>query len=175
MTAWHDSGESRRRIEVRRTKSRRSGGSAGEHLGAEIVQDVAVGAGERVDEGADVAVASRERRRGERDAGGPALGAPGEAVHVVRAEIDPGNGGEHPGDLVGVEGEVVGPQLLQFTGGPQPAEREGRIPPGGDDDVDVLGHPFHEERDGLVHGPVGDHVVVVEHEHDRPGLARSGR
>ena len=151
MTARHDSGESLRRMEVRRTNSRRSGGSAGEHLGAEVVQDVAVGAGERLDEGADVAVAPGEGRRGERDACRPALGAPGEAVHLVRAEVDPGNAGEHPGDLVGVEGEVVGPQLLQLAGRAQPAEREGRVPAGGDDDVDVLGHAFHEERDGLVH------------------------
>ena len=77
---------------------------------------------------------------------GQPFGAPGEAVHVVRAEVDPGNGGEHPRDLVGVEGEVVGAELLQLAGGAQPAEREGRIPAGGDDDVDVLGHPFHEER-----------------------------
>ena len=117
-----------------------------------------------------VAVAPREGCRRERDACGPALGAPGEAVHLVRGEIDPGNAGEHPGDLVRVEGEVVGPQLLQLTGRAQPAERKGRVPAGGDDDVDVLGQAFHEEGDGLVHGRVGDHVIVVQDEHDRPGL-----
>ena len=34
------------------------------------------------------------------------------------AEVDPRNGGEHPRDLVGVEGEVVGAELLELTGGP---------------------------------------------------------
>jgi hypothetical protein len=36
--------------------------------------------------------------------------------------------------------------------------------------VDVLGQALHQERDGLVDDRVGDHVVVVQHEHDRSGL-----
>jgi hypothetical protein len=60
---------------------------------------------------------------------------------------------------------MCGPQLGQVTAHPQPGQRQRRVGAGGHDQAQRLRQVRDEELDGLVNAGIGEHLVVVEHQH----------
>jgi hypothetical protein len=131
--------------------------------------------------------AGRQCERREVEAGGPALRALDQVVHLRRPELDPGAAQQARG-LPGVHGQVVHADLRQAALGPEPGRRQGQrvaraqrqLPAVGQPEGQVrhrvqalgLGHRLqvvHDQRHRLVHGGDGRH----EQRRDRQG--RVGR
>ena len=105
-----------------------------------------------------------QRQRGQVDPGRPALGARDEQVDVgvVEAELEAAVE-ERPG-LLGGEAQRVGPQLEQLPVRPQRAERQGRVGPGREHELERRRHVVDEPRDALPRRRAGEPVEVVEHQ-----------
>ena len=112
------------------------GGLAGEHLLGEVVDDVAVVAGETGDERAGV-LAALHRQRGQLQRGDPAFGACLERGDVALAQPQTHRAVEVGRGLLGGEAQVGGADLDQLTACPQLGQRQRRVGPGGEDDVQL--------------------------------------
>ena len=135
----------------------------GEHLLDEVVDDVAVVAGEPGDERRDVR-AALQRDGGELQGRDPPLGAVLEGLDL--------RGGERPGcgcvevvrGLAGGEPEVGRPHLDQLAPGPPARQRQVGVGAGAQHDVHVGREVLEQEGHPCGDGPAVDVVVVVEHE-----------
>ena len=145
-----------------------------EDLEPEVVDDRPVVAGERRDEGPPV-LAAGERQGGEPEPGGPALGAPVQARDVVGVEPERERVVEQRRRLGVGEAQVGGADLGELAADAQAPDRQRRLGPGGDRELQRRRPAVEEERHRLVHPRVGDHVVVVEDEDDPAILAPRGR
>ena len=165
VTASHSGPVSRSRIEVCSRKSRTVSGLALQDLLDQVVDDVAVVAGEAGDEPGDV-VAALHRERGQLQRGDPALGARLQRGDVAGGERQAHRLVEVRRRLVRREPQVGGADLDQLAARPQPGQRQragrrgwrspgGRAAAGG-----RAGTPSPRGLRAL------DDVVVVEHEHD---------
>ena len=140
-------------------------GLALEHLLGEVVDDEAVVAGEARDEPAGV-VAALHRQRGELQRGDPPLGSSFESVDVVRRQVQAHRVVEVGGGLVGGEPQVGGTDLEQLAPSAKARQRQRRIGPTAEHQVDLRRQVLQQERHGLVQLRRLDDVVVVEHQHD---------
>ena len=141
-----------------------------QHLLDQVVDDVAVVAGEAGDEAAGV-LASVERQRRQLERRDPPLGPLLEGGDVRRGQIQTGRRGEVRGGFGGGEAQVGGPDLDQLAAHPPAGQRQIGIGPGTDHDVRLGRKMLEEEGHTLVDLVVVDQVVVVEHQ---PHLTRSG-
>ena len=69
--------------------------------------------------------------------------------------------------LSGAEPQVFGPQLGQVPAYPQAAERQRRIGPGNEHQVQLRRAPVQQRGDRRVHLGAGDEMVVVQHQDQR--------
>jgi hypothetical protein len=131
---------------------------------------VPVAAGKPLDEPLGVGAAPQRQGR-ELQACRPPLGPLGQALHLVRCQVDLGKPLEELLGLAAPEAQVALAQLDELAGQPEPVERQRRVRAAAD----------HEPQVGVDHGadepvqqvggaaPV-DHVQVVEHDRGRRGL-----
>ena len=161
VTASQSGPVSRSRTDVRSRKSRTSVGLAGQHLLGEVVDDVAVVAGEPGDERAGV-VAALHRQRGQLQGGDPALGALVQRRDVALGQREAHRAVEVGRGLLGGEAQVGGPHLDQLAACPHPRQRQRRVGPGGEHQVQLRRQVLEQERHPVVHLGRLDEVVVVE-------------
>ena len=134
VTASHSGPLSRSRTEVCSRKLRTVLGLALQDLLDQVVDDVAVVAGEAGDEAGDV-VAALHRQRRQLERGDPALGAPLQRGDVLGRQRQPHHVVEVGRGLVGGEAQVGGADLDQLAAGPQPGQRQRRVGAAGDHQV----------------------------------------
>ena len=149
-------------------------GLPSQHLLDQVVDDVAVVAGEAGDEAGDV-VAALHRQRRQLEGGDPPLGAPLQRGHVRCGELQAHHPVEVRHGLLGREAQVGGAELDQLASGSQPGQRQRRVGSAGNDQVQPRRHMVEQERHPLLHLGRIDDVVVVEHQHDVVGRGRRGR
>jgi hypothetical protein len=140
-------------------------GQARQHLLGEVVDDVAVVAGEPRDERPDV-VAAPHREGRELQGGDPALGAPVERRDVVLGERQAHRPVEVGGGLLLGEAQVGGPDLEQLTPRAPPRQGERRVDPGREHEVELLHAVLEQERDPVVHGRRRHEVEIIEDEQE---------
>ena len=140
-------------------------GLAVEHLLDEVVDDEAVVAGEVVDERSDV-VAVVQRQRCELQRGDPTFGPRFQRADLGGGEVQVHRVVEVARRFVGGEAEVGGADLEQLAAGAPSCERQRRIGPGGEHEVEAWRCVFDEEADRVVDVGRVDDVVVVQHEDD---------
>ena len=145
-------------------KARVSGGLAGENLRGQIVDDVAVISGERVDEFVGVFSAAQRQCR-QIQARRPSFGPLDEALHVRRFENQPLVGDQQRVRIVDREPEIRGGDLQQLPPPPEPGQRQRRLDPRGEHQLQARRGMVKEVGHGLVDLSVVDRVVVLEHEH----------
>ena len=148
-----------------------AGREARDHLVAEVVGDDPVVPGEALHR--DDAAVSPERQRGEVQPRGPAFGPLGDQADLGRLELDPG-AAEEDLRLVGGEREIGGAELEQAPSGAQLPERQGRLAAGGDREL-RSGRQMPRQGDERVERlGRGEHVGVVEHQHERARPGSNG-
>ncbi len=139
-----------------------------QHLRHQVVDDVAVVAGEPGDEPGRVG-AVPQRERGQLQGGDPSLGAAAEGGDVGGVEVEAGGRGEERGGLGVREAEVGGTDLGEIAAGPQPGEGQRRVGPGADDQPHLRRQPLEQERHPRLDRRTLGEVVVVQHQHDVVG------
>ena len=139
------------------------GGLARQHLVAEIVDDVPVRAGETLDKGRRVSPAAQPQGR-QLQACGPSLGPRQQPEHVPLRQLRLEPVTEEFPCLAGAEPEIFGPQLGHITAHSEPAERQRRVGPGDEHEVQLRWGMAEQRRDRCVHLGTGDEVVIVQHE-----------
>ena len=107
------------------------GGLARQHLGRQVVDDVALVAGERLDELVSV-VSSPQREGRQVETGRPALGPLHEPGHVRGVEVEPLLLVEQVVRLGDGEPELGVGDLEQLAPGPQPGDGQRWLHPGGE-------------------------------------------
>ena len=132
-----------------------------QHLFHEVVDDEPVVAGEGLDESGGV-LAALERQRGKLEGDDPALGARLERLDVCGGEGEPHGLGEVGRGLLGREAQVGGADLDELAPRAQPGERQARIGPRADHDLQVRWQVVDEEGEPVLHLGGVDDVVVVE-------------
>ena len=150
VTASQSGPVSRSRIDVAQQEVPDVGGLAGQHLLGEVVDDVAVVAGEPGDERADVVAALHATAR-------PAAGRRSSPRCARRASRRRRSVSARPiGPLryaaassVG-EAQVGGPDLDQLAAGAQPRQRQRRVGAGGEDQVQLRRQVLEQERHPVV-------------------------
>ena len=137
-----------------------------EVLRAEVVGEVAVGAGDRDDvpRVARVALCARGERC-QVEAGRPAFGVLHQLVDLGVLELQRGGAQQHLG-LAPAEGELVRPELEQRPAGPQRGHRQVGHDPTGEHDHRP-GRDMPDERSDGRDRVVRQGVRAVEHEHER--------
>ena len=148
-------------------RSRKSWTSTGalQHLLDEVVDDVPVVTGEAGDEPGHV-LAAGHRQGGELQRGDPPLGPALQGVHVGRPELESHDLVQVRRRLLGREAQVGGPDLDEVAAGTKPRQRQGRVAPRGQHQVQPSGEVGQEEGHPLVDGRCVDDVVVVEQQDD---------
>ena len=145
-------------------------GLAAQHLFEQVVQDEVAAAAECLDEGGLALVRPISEREGrELQPGDPALGTRLERPDVVGGEAECHSAVEECRRLVGREAQVVGADLGELTAGAPARERQGRVRPRGDDQVEVRRCVVDQEAHRTMDVGAVDGVVVVEDQHDRLG------
>ena len=140
-----------------------------EDLLGQVVQDVAVAAGERGDEAVDVA-APAQRQASQLQPGGPALGPRGQRRgDCVRQRRTGPRSARRRRDLLqqrrrlpGREAQFRGAQLGQLLAGPQPGQSQGRVAAAGQRQVQPWRPVLEQEPERLVHQPRADHVIIIQ-------------
>ena len=140
---------------------------SGHDLGHQVVAHGSVVAGEALNEGARVRVAS-QRQRGQPEAGDPALGPLPQQPQIVLAdpELESFQQLLRLGDR---ERQICAPDLLQTAGDAQPLQAEGRVGTGGQHEAHAVGGVLEQRVEIAQHLRVVHLVEVVEDQHDRPG------
>ncbi|MGP3965340.1 hypothetical protein ACTWPT_56270 [Nonomuraea sp. 3N208] len=140
-------------------------GQAREHLGAEVVDDVAVVAPDGLRTAYGIGRAAQGQGR-EVQPGGPALGTVDEPRDLVGVERDPAHIGHQADRLLRREREIGRTDLGELSTCAQACQRKRWVEARGDQDADRRRQVGQHELGRLVDPAVGDQVVVVEHEHD---------
>ncbi len=142
-------------------------GLASQNLLGEIVDDVAVVAGETRDERARI-VAPLYGQGRQLQGGDPTLGAPVERRDVALGQRQPHRAVEVGRGLLGGEAQVGGPYLQQVTACAHPRQGERRVDAGGEHHVQLRRPVLEEERQPVVHLGRHNEVQVVEDQHQVP-------
>ena len=142
-------------------------GQRGEDLSGQVVGDRAVVAGELVEE--RVAVGGLgERECGQAQPGGPAAGALVQRVDLGGGEVQAGSF-EQGGGLGGGEAQPVGAEFVEPAGEAQPGQRQRRVEPAGQDELEAGGAVAQQGVQAVQGDRVVEFVDVVEDQPDRPG------
>ena len=139
-------------------------GLAGQHLLAEIVDDVPVRARESLDECRRVGPVLQAQRR-ELQACGPSFGPRQEPVHVLLGQLRPEPVAEEFPRLVEAEPKMFGPQFGEFPAHSQPAQLQRGVGPRDEHEVQLGWAAVQQRGDQRVDLCAGDQVIVVQHEH----------
>ena len=113
-----------------------------------------------------------QRQRGELQPGRPALGALLQQLDVAGLEAERERAVEQRVGLGAVELQLVGAHLDQLAGGAQAGERQRRVGARRERELERPRRVPQQERHRRVDELVLQHVVVVEHQHDRLGQLR---
>ena len=140
-----------------------------EHLLAEIVQDKPVTAAEGSHEAGDVIAATHGQRR-HLQAGDPALGAGVQHGNVGFGEPQAHQLIKQHGRFFRRETQVPRADLAQLPAGAKACQRQRRVDPGGDDEMQLRRHTVDEESHAFVNGLLVYGTVIIENDHN--GLAR---
>ena len=152
-----------------------------EHLLGQVVQDVAVAAGERGDEAVDVVVAA-QRQASQLQPGGPALGPRGQrrGDRVRQRRTGPRSARGSRGllqqrrRLLGCEPQIRGAQLGQLPAGPQPRQGQWRVAAACQGQVQLWWPVLEQEPNRLVHRLRADHVIVIQNQQRFVGIRLAG-
>ena len=136
-----------------------------EHLGREVIDDLAVVAGERRNVGMAVG-ASAQRQADQLQSGRPALGVLLEAANLVLGQVELHAVIEQASRLLRGEPQILGAELEQLRPRTQPSQRERRIIAAGHGDLHRIRQVIDDELHRAMDIAVLDLVVVVEHEHE---------
>ena len=98
---------------------------------------------------------------------GPSLGPRQQPEHVLLGQQRAEPAAEELHRLAGAEPQVLGPQLGQVPAHPQAAERQRRVGPGDEHQVQLRRRAIQQRGDRRVHLGAGDEMVVVQHEDQR--------
>ena len=110
---------------------------------------------------------SRPRRdRPTSGRGRPALGALAQHPHLARGQAEMQRPVQQRRRFVSTQPQVPDPHLQQFGVGPQPRQRQRRVAAPGHRHLHRPGQVVEEILHRLVHVGVGDHVIVIEDQHD---------
>ena len=138
-------------------------GLSGEYLLHQVIDDVAVVAGETGDEAGNV-VTSLHRKRCQLQGSDPALRAGFECINVLRPQIETHDFVEVRRGLLGREAQISGADLHQISPCAKPRQRQRRVGAGGDEQVGVRREVLQQEGYALLDALVIDQVVIVEHQ-----------
>ena len=141
------------------------GGLAREDLLGEVVHDEAVVAGEPGDDRAGV-VAVLQGQAGQLQGGRPSLGPLGQGGDVSGGQRQAHRPGEILGGFLRGEPQVGRADLDQLAARPKPRERQRRVGPGSEQEMDLGRQMLEQERHPVVDVARLDQVVVVQHQHD---------
>ncbi len=141
-----------------------------EHLLGQVVQDVAVAAGERGHEGGGIVVAA-QGQRGQLQPGRPAFG-PGRQRRHRRIRQARRHLLEQLPGFCGREPKLGLAQLGQLAACPQPRHRQRRVAAAGQHHAYPGRAVLEQECERLVHLLRADHVVVIQ---DKQGLLLPGQ
>ena len=140
----------------------------GEHLFGQEVTDEPVVPGELADELVRRRMTA-QRQRGQVHAGRPAF-RPRHQIRQIRTiQLNARYRVHQHRHVRGGQAQLVGPDIEQLAGRAQAAQPQRRIGPGGQHQLDRRRQVREQEVQLLVAGPLGDDVVVVEHQDDRCG------
>ena len=143
-----------------------------EHLARQVAEERPAGPAQALDRRVALRRLQRAHRLAREAHGGrPALGDRVQRVaELARVAVELGC--EHRAYLVGVEGEVGAAELEDLALTAQAVDREGRLDPRGEHDVQGRGRLAAERLDRAHRRPVGrQRVEVVEDERERPAQA----
>ena len=131
-------------------------------LVAEVVEEVAV-----IRELLGVARAGpiAQRQPGEVEPGRPALGPLAQQGELIRVQRQGERVVEQRRGLGVAEPQLLAGDLVELGPRAQPRDPDRRLGPRRDDEVRGAGQVVEQEAHAIVHGHIGDQVVVVEHEH----------
>jgi hypothetical protein len=139
-------------------------GQPGEHLTDQVRRDRPVVRGELGEQPVRLGGAGQRHDR-EPQPGRPAFGLLEQPAELVRVELDL-RGLEQRPRLAGGEPQVVGADLAELVGEPQPGERQPRVVPAGQDQPQAGRLVAQQGLHALARLRVGHLVDVVEHQHD---------
>ena len=145
-----------------------------QHLCQEVVHDLAVVAGERLDERRWFGPAA-QRQPGQVQAGGPPLGALLQRTDVRRPEGQAQRPVQQRGRLGLGETKIIGPDLEHLAPRPQPGQRQSRVGPSGQGQAESRGEVLDQESHRTEDVPAGDQMIVIEHQRHRRGQNRPVR
>ena len=169
VTASHKGAQRRSSTDVWSRKSRISSDRPGQHLRAQVVDDVAVVARERLDELVRAGPVPDGQRR-QVEAGRPSLGQLAQPDDVVPVEPEPVQPVEEEVGVLLGEAQLLRVDLGQLAAGAEPRQRKrglgtARRSPA----ATVRGRCSRKVARALVDLRAPDQVVVVEHQHDLVG------
>ena len=134
----------------------------------QVVDDVAVVAGEAGDEAGDVG-SSLHRQRRQLERGDPSFGASLQSGDVGARQLQSHHLVEIARGLVEREAQISGPDLDELATRSKARQRQRRVGPAGDDQPDLRREVLHQVGHPVLDLGLLDDVVVVEHHHDRVG------
>ena len=132
-----------------------------QHLLGQVVQHITVAAAERRHEPGGIGL-PRQRKGGQPQAGHPPLGAGGQSRHHRGGQVSTSRLAEQRRRLLLAEPQVGGAQLGQLPASPQPGQRQRRIGPAGQHQVQARRQVLQQERQRHVHRPGVDQVIVIQ-------------
>ncbi len=139
-------------------------GLALQHLLSQVVQDIAVAAAERCNE-ADGIRLPPQGQGGQLQSGHPPLGPGRQRRHRRVRQVSTSRFAQQHRRLSHGEPQVGGAQLRQLPAGPQTRQRQRRIGPAGQHQVQSRRQMLNQELNGRVHELAADQVVVVQDQH----------
>jgi hypothetical protein len=142
-------------------------GLAVQHLLAQVVQHVAVAAGEPRHEGADVVLAP-QRQGGQLQPHDPSFGPVAQCGHGRLGQFGPDRRPQQGRGLLGGEAQVGLAQLGQLAAGPQPGQRQGWVGAAGHHQPELRRDTLQQDSQAVVDRWLLDQVVVVQDQHDLP-------
>src|SRR5439155_704587 len=140
-------------------------GKAGEHLRAQVVDDVAVVARKGLDELVRACPAADGKRR-EVETGRPSLRELTQPDDVRTIEPEPMQVVQKEVGLLLGEAKLLRVDLSQFATGAKASERKRRLGTAREHELDGPRKVLEKERKTVVDLRVPDEVIVVQHEHD---------
>jgi hypothetical protein len=128
-----------------------------------------VGAGKGVQEALEVGSAL-QRQGGQLQSHDPAFGACLQGSDRLRRQVELPHLPEEGRRLTGGEAQVGRSKLGQLAAGAQPGQGQRRVDAAGDDQVQRRGDMAQQEGQAVMDGHRVDQVVVVQDQHQLPGL-----
>ena len=136
-----------------------------QHLFHQIIHDVAVVSGERLNERWKV-LAPLHRQGRQLKARDPALGAVIQGHHARCRQIQVHHAVEKLGDFRQRKAQIGGAEFGELTLNPQPGQRQRRVFAGGDGQMKRRRKMFQQKRQGRADLRIVQNVVVVQHKVD---------